>query len=363
MEDIIKDGSVVSYLGLKLQEVAALLGVAPQTISSYPNESEFLDKSQRVNKLYKALVTIGSERYLLSAKKLVEYSREKGIQIQDESVFLRTLSARDLYNNSSEIWFFSDNPTKIIDWDEFRSAVFTKNSVQRNEHKRVFSFFFRTIDGATKFSELLEREAFSALIDDNKMISYEPGCTGLIYNVYLYNIVTNLIPYGEDFIVTNPGSSCIIGQPMQPETFFWDGATYRKSAGLSLSILDEIRKLGIGVNHSPENFFPRGVILKRDIFFQDSPFTDPLIGKKGESTGGIIDKYGTLLDKYTDNEGLINKNFSKKTEFTPIAILVLKRLVGNSFNSYKDRIFTTISSELGDNTRRAVNQSESEQFW
>ncbi len=140
MEDIIKDGSVVSYLGLKLQEVAALLGVAPQTISSYTNESEFLDKSQRVNKLYKALVTIGSDRYLLSAKKLAEYSREKGIQIQDESVFLRTLSARDMYNNSSEIWFFSDNPTKIIDWDEFRSSVFTKNSVQRNEHKRVFSF-------------------------------------------------------------------------------------------------------------------------------------------------------------------------------------------------------------------------------
>ncbi len=150
---------------------------------------------------------------------------------------------------------------------------------------------------------------------------------------------------------------------MQPETFFWDGATYRKSAGLSLSILDEIRKLGIGVNHAPENFFPRGVMLKRDIFFQDSPFTDQLVGKKGESTGGIIDKSGALLDKYTDNESSINKNFSKKTEFTPIAILVLKRLVGNSFNSYKDRIFTTISSELGDNTRRTVNQSESEQFW
>jgi transcriptional regulator with XRE-family HTH domain len=363
MKDITKDGSVVSYLGLKLQEVAALLGVAPQTISSYPNESEFFEKSQRVNKLYKALVTIGSDRYLLSAKKLAEYSREKGIQIQDESAFLKSLPARDIYNNSSEIWFFSDNPTKIIDWEEFRSSVFTESSVKKNENKRVFSFFFRTIDGATKFSELLEREAFSVLIDNNNKILYEPGCTGLFYNVYLYNIVTNLFPYGEDFIITNPGSSCIIGQPMQPENFFWDGATYRKSAGLSLSIIDEIRKLGIGVNHAPENFFPRGVILKRNIFFQDSPFTDQLVGIKGESTGGIIDKSGTLLDKYTDDARLINKDFSKKTEFTPVAILVLKRLVGSSFNSYKNRIYNTISSEFGDNKGKSGNQSESEQFW
>lgn len=363
MKEIIKEESVVSRLGLKLQEVAALLGVTPQTISSYPNESEFFDKSQRVNKLYKALTTIGSDRYLLSAKKLVEYSREKGIKIQDDSVFLRTLSSEDAYNNYSEIWFFSDNPTKIIDWDNFRSSIFKKDLDQTKDYKRVFSFFFRTIDGATKFSELLEREAFSALIemDDDNNGHIVEGRHGLFYNAYIYNILTNLFPYGEDFIITNPGSAFIIGQPMQPEIFFWDGSTYRKSAGLSLSIIDEIRKLGIGVNHAYENFFPRGVLLKRDVFFQDSPFTDHLVGKKGERTGGIIDKSGMLFDKYSDNDKELNKNFSEKTEFIPIAILVLKRLIGTSFSSYRDRIKTTISKEFGN--QESSDKPTHEEFW
>ncbi len=358
-----EEDNFFSYIGLKVQEAAALLGVAPQTISSYSSDLEFLKKQQRIQRLHKALTTIGGDKYLLAAKKLSDYSRDNGIEIFDDIDFSRSLSADEIYKNSSEIWFFSDNPTKIISWDELKSSIFVKNISQKSDTKRIFSFFFRTIDGATRFSELLEREAFSPLIDENKRISYESGSVGLIYNVNIYNIVTNLVPYGEDFIITNPGSSCIISQPLQPEVFFWDGKNYRRSINSSLSLIEELRKLGIGINHATENFFPRGILLKRDVFFHDSPFTDPLVGKRGETAGGIIDKSGILLGKYNEAEKAINIDFSKKTEFIPIAILALKRLVGSSFSSYKDKVYKAISSELGENTRKILSTTESEQFW
>ena len=337
LEELLRGNDFYQYLGLRSQEVAALLGVSPQTISSYSVDD--MIKDNRLEKLYKALFFVGGDRYLMAAEKVFSLAAQLGIFIEYSTIENR-VEPHQLYS-SKELWFFSDNPMSIINQEVFFNSIFSR-SVKSSYQESIVSFFFRTIDGATRFAEELERKAFSPLIQDSRITNEK----GLIYNNYTYLIVLNIFPFGEDFVISNPGSICARSSGV-PSSFFYDGKSYVRTTTSPTMIIDEIRRLDIGTRYQPENFFPLGVKLTKDIFYHESVFTDPLIAIKGDHiAGGIIDYRNQISSKYEEKDKAINSSFSDKAGFIPIAILALKKIPGSSFSTHNNKIQRQIKSEL-----------------
>lgn len=351
--DYLDGNDFYQYIGIRAQEVAALIGISPQTLSSYSIDD--LTKDNKLERLYKALFYIGTDRYILAAKKVAFLADKAGIKIDYSSAETRIEPYR-IYNNK-EVWFFSDNPTSIIDENAFFDSIFSKERKQQYIGN-IFSFFFRTIDGATRFAEIIERKAISPIFSEGNNLNK----SGLIYNNYIYLIVTNIFPFGEDFIIINPGSLCARA-PGTPTSVFYDGNSYVMSTNSQSKIIDEVRSLDIGTRYQPENFFPLGVKLTRDIFCNDSVFTDPLIGVRSESiSGGILEKGSQMIfSSCTDEEKDKNRLFSEKAGFTPVAILALKKYPGSSFSTHKNKILNLILEESS--KKNVFDEKNTSSFW
>lgn len=349
--------------GLTQTQIAALLGVTPQSISKGMSTDgwSFFSKEKRAQRLYTALLAIGGDRYLLSAEQIKEMSLALGWGALDTAQE-KSIRPATLYAESDELWFVSDSPGSIIAWDELRSLIFgstAKDESGKLNHK-IIAFFTKTLEGADRWVEFLEREVLKpAVIDYKNSFNQKKQSAIQIeradqYNCYVFVIVTNTMPFSPDFVISNPGSRCtnVLGASSKSIAYHWNGNSYFPSGWRPTSFINICQTCDIGMSPVKSNFFPRGLILSKNVVDYHPEYTDGMILRSGDTHIESKEKGDTIGEKMAGGilETTLKKSetaiaFNLNNKFCPAFILTYKRRPGDRCK--KDgKIISDLQKEL-----------------
>ncbi|MBS0405063.1 MAG: hypothetical protein JSS17_01670 [Proteobacteria bacterium] len=357
----------LAWLDLTQAQIAALLAVSPQAISKGFREKgiDYLDEDNKAKSLYLTLTQIGGDRYSTAAsslKKLAIALDWKNIESSTEEI----TSPQDLYAYVDELWVLADNPSAILNWESLRAQIMTS---LRRTAERVVVFFTRTLEGAERWAEVLEREFARDAIQDGFL---EPEKTA-VANSYIYIIVTNALSFSQDHVIANPGSRCMgLGTTTRaPSVYFWNGNDYCRIATPNLDFIRLAQGLGLGTTSQKVNFFPRGMQLKSEVLEFKHAFIDALFAVRGPTTdedetdsgeglaGGV---FRTVMGRSSQTHV-----FNKRTKFTPVFILTYKRRPGDGMNKNPNRTIRILQDELARNSEARVDLDtrlqQSPDFW
>jgi hypothetical protein len=350
----------LEWLGLNQAQVAALLGLSAQAVSkgmSKGQDASFLARDGKAQKLYRALTAIGGERYLVAAARLKEAAIRNGWGALDSVA--AGVAARDLYLETKELWVFSDDPLKVVDWDALRDTyLYVKSPLAE---PRLLVFFTRTLEAADRCAEQLERDLIKPAINGAD-IDINGGAK---LGCYVYIVATNVFPYGMDFVIANPGSRCIGPATQNMTTLAWTGGSYAYSSGNCAELVAWAQQLDLGTSTVKEHFFPKGTILPKDKFDFRFRFMDGLIAVRGTEpersgptgegmAGGLLRTHRSTLDRSAeeqDNTKTLENN--KKMKFVPVFMQCYRRRPNESFSRVESRTLRVIRDEL-----RAANHPE-----
>jgi len=345
--------NLLQLLDLSQAQVAALLGVSPQAVSKwYKDEgNDFLSKDRRAQRL-------------ISAQKLKSAAKQFSWGMLIDS-YIQQITPRDLYESSDELWFVSDDPTKMIDWPSLENAIFLGD---RNDRQKVIVFLMKTLDGAESFAETLEREAIRPAIQGGQL--NKEKIRQFCANVYI--IVTNLTPYTNDFMISNPGSPCmgVVATTKPPCQYQWNYGNYSASNFTCGELIKFLHQYRLGAT-TKSNFFPLGKKLTPDMLNFPHAYSDALIAVAGESeqkdktaTGEAL--AGGML-KNLIRRDLPTQEFNKRTKFRAVFVLTYKRRPGDDSKktvSIAERIFRTeIATTEINNQGDATADRKSTSFW
>lgn len=327
------DQALLRTLDLSQVQIATLLGQSPQAVSKGLQQrgvDDYLGKDGRAQRLYQALMHIGGIAYVDCATRLRDEGRRRGWRGLDTEIPAQ-VSAGDLYASTDELWVFSDAPGSILDWDAMRRQLFGE---QVGDRPKVVVFFLRTLDAAERWAEVLERESVQPAtanwqIDPARIA--QPAA-------FIYLIVTNTLPYTQDFLLADPGSRCAehVGAARSPTVYQWGGSGYIAPRSQNLDFVRLARALDLGTNLLKANFFPRGLPLKPDVLEFRHTFLDGLIAIRGETqeeasaTGGERLAGGVLAPSLHTVRSESALAFNRRAKFTPVFILVYKRRPGDA---------------------------------
>ncbi len=330
--------SLLKWLDLSQSQVAALLGVTPQAVSKGIKEDgiKFFEKDQKAQRLYGALLFIGGDRFSLSAARLKDAAQQFNWG-NLEVAFHGQVSPAELYEDADELWVVSDSPEKVVDWNALTKVLFSEpmgdsGSPFGDRHK-VIVFFLSTIEGAERLSEAFEREMLNPAISNYKV---QPD-KALHINVYVFFVVTNLTPYAQDFLITNPGSQCmgVFASNKSPKVSYWNSGSYVRADYNAREFVKTVRHFELGTTAIKANFFPTGMKLPKEILdLGKSSFMDGLIAIRGKtededkSTVGDDMAGGIFRSMATRPESV--QLFNKHTKFCPLFLLAYKRKPGDS---------------------------------
>ncbi len=369
-EDASRDDLVeraLVWLDLTQAQMAALLAVSPQAISKGFREEgiDYLAKDNKAKPLYLTLTQIGGERYSVAASRLKELAIALGWGNVESSAEEIT-SPQDLYAFSDELWVLADNPSEILNWESLRSQIMTS---LRRATERVVVFFTRSLEGAERWAEVLEREFARDAIQDGRL---KPERTA-ITNSYIYIIVTNTLSFSQDHVIANPGSRCMgVGTATRAlSAYFWIGNGYCRIATPNLDFIRVAQGLGLGTTSQKVNFFPRGMQLGPENLDFKPTFIDAIIAVRGPTTDEDETESGERLAGGVFRTVMVRppktNAFNKRTKFTPVFILTYKRRPGDGMNKHPKRTIRILQDELDQNSVAGVDldtrPQQSPDFW
>lgn len=342
--------AALEWLGLTQVQIAALLAISPQAVSKGLREEglDYLARDNRVQPLHQALAHIGGDRYAEAAARLRDAARVLGWGSLDAPVE-EFISPRDLYSFAEELWVLADNPATVVHWNALRDQMIAAG-VQDNQ--KLIVFFTRTLEGAERWAELLEREfARDALLDDG--IDWDRAS---VASCNLYIIVTNALAFAQDHILIDPGSRCMgLSSTIRPALAYnLAGPNYTRIKSPNLDFIRICQSIGLGTSNLKSNFFPKGVLLRSEILDFRHVYIDGIIAARGpkheedESASGDLLAGGVL-------RGIAGRPpqtiaFNKRAKFTPLFLLTYKRRPGEGLNRNPKKSIRALQEEF-DRTR------------
>ncbi len=358
---------VLAWLDLTQAQMAALLSVSPQAISKGLRDEgiDYLARDNKAKPLNLTLTQIGGERYSAAASRLRELAAALGwgnVESNAEEV----TAPQDLYAFTDELWVLADNPSTVLNWESLRSQIMTP---MRPTAEKVIVFFTRSLEGAERWAEVLEREFARDAIQDGFL---DPEKTA-VANSYLYIIVTNALSFSQDHVLADPGSRCmgVDTTARAPSAYFWIGNGYCRIATPNLDFIRVVQGLGLGTTSQKVNFFPRGMQLKPEVLEFKHTFIDAIIAVRGPTTeedetdsgeglaGGVL--------RTTMGRPLQTSTFNRRTKFTPVFLLTYKRRPGDGMNKNPNRTIRILQDELARNSEARVDLDarlqQSPNFW
>lgn len=357
----------LGWLDLSQAQIAALLAVSPQAISKGFREEgvDYLARDNKAKPLYLTLTQIGGERYSAAASRLKELAIALAwgnIESNAEEI----TSPKDLYAFADELWILADNPSLILNWESLRSQIMTPF---RPAAEKVVVFFTRSLEGAERWAEVLEREFARDAIEDGFL---NPDKTA-VANSYLYIIVTNALSFSQDHVIADPGSRCmgVDTTARVSSAYFWIGNGYCRIPAPNLDFIRVAQGLGLGTTSQKVNFFPRGMQLRPEVLEFKHAFIDAIIAVRGPTTdedetdsgeglaGGVL---RTVMGRPPQTSV-----FNKRTKFTPVFLLTYKRRPGDGMNKNPNRTIRILQNELTRSSEVRVDLDtrlqQSPSFW
>lgn len=353
----------LEWLGLTQAQIAALLAVSPQAVSKgFRDEGlDYLAREQRVNPLYQTLVQIGGERYANSAARLNEVAQALGwgsLEAPSDNLVV----PRDLYAHAEELWFMADNPAALVDWDALRGHLI---SAERRELQKLVVFFTRTLEGAERWAEVLERElARTALLDGRLDMSRASTAAS-----YIYIITTNAMPFSQDHVLVNPGSRCmgLTSAARALGVYTFAGASYARLQATNVDFVRVSQAAGLGMSNLKVNFFPKGKMLRSDELDFPHVFMDGVIAARGatptedQSPGGDQLAGGFLRSTVRKSDNTIL--FNRQAKFTPLYLLTYKRKPGEGLNKNPNKAIRAFQEEFDRTRESAPEEARPQSFW
>lgn len=341
-------------LQLNQAQLAALLAVSPQAVSKGLRDEGVNYLRSKAKPLHQTLIQIGGERYAAVASALKELAGEFGwgsLESQAEGA----VPPQDLYLGAEELWVVSDSPAAVLSWEALRGLVMSPLGTTT---ERLVVFFVRTLEGAERWAEVLEREfARDAVVNG----TLEPERSA-VSNAYMYIVVSNALTYAQDHIIASPGSRCmgVDASARGPNVYSWIGSGYSRVTSPNLEFVRLAQDLGLGLASHKVNFFPLGQMLKSDIVEFRHVFMDGIIAVRGRSE---------FMEHADADEGLAGGvlssvvgraprtlAFNQKTKFNPVFLLTYKRRPGDGMNKSPSRTVRVLQEEL----LRGVHNQEGE---
>jgi transcriptional regulator with XRE-family HTH domain len=346
-------------------QVAALLGVSQQAVSKWKDEGpDSLGKQGRAQRLHQALTVIGSDRYTVSAARLKEMAARRNWGPVDATIPHMVLPAI-LYAEADELWFVADSPANIIDWDALRKVLFVEANPPA---QKVAAFFVKTLEGAERWAEVLERELIAPAAKGERV---QPE-RGALAACYIYIIVTNAVAYGGDLVIANAGSRCmgIAGSPRPMQAYSWTGSNYARAVTDTANFVTLAHQHRLGMGVLKEHFFPHGVPLTPEVLNFAHVFMDGMIAIRGllpdedKSLGGY-DMAGGVLGS-TLGRPDITLAFNKRAKFCPVFIQCYRRRPGERFSKSPNKIQRVVQDELDRKREQVMGlepPAQSGRFW
>lgn len=344
-EDLVR--AVLEWLGLTQAAVAALLAISPQSVSKSVREQglHFLGPPDRKSQsLYSALVRIGGDKYLLAASRLREVARVMGWG-HLHSPFDGLSQAGDVYASATEMWFVSDAPGASMDWGALRAQIVQPTATEAH---KVVVFLARTLEGAERWAEALEREFARPALAGGKLELENAAVSGC----YLFVLVCNALSFSQDYLITDPGSPCmgVATAAQAPAAYVWAGNAYATVEAPNLQVVSVLHGVGLGQSATKANFFPKGVPLKQDMLDFKFTFLDSLVAVRGptsdeDSTPAGDRLVGGVL-KSVANRAPQTLAFNRRSKFTPVCLLVYKRRPREGLNRNPSRSIRVLTAEL-----------------
>lgn len=340
---------VLAWLDITQAQMAALLAVSPQAISKGLREDglDYLAKDNKAKPLHQTLAQIGGDRYSVAASRLKEIGLALGwgnVESNAEEI----LPPQDLYAFAEEIWILADNPATVLNWEALRSQIM---SPARPNLEKILVFFFRSLEGAERWAEVLEREFARDAICDGRL---DPERTA-VANCYLYVIVTNTLAFSQDYVIADPGSRCmgVDTTARFPSAYFWSGNGYCKIASPNLDFIRVAQGIGLGTASQKVNFFPRGMPLRPDVLDFKHAFLDALIAVRGPTADEDATESGENLAGGIFRSVMARPAqtaaFNKRTKLVPVFLLTYKRRPGDGMNKNPNRTIRILQDELDRN--------------
>lgn len=355
-------------IDLTQAQVATLLGVSQQAVSKWKEEGpDTLGKQGRAQRLYQALTVIGGERYTVSAVRLKEMAARRSWGVVDATAANTVLPAT-LYAEADELWFVSDSPANVIDWDALRKVLFVEAN-QKAPGQKVVAFFVKTLEGAERWAEALERELIAPAATGEQV---QPGLSAKAA-CYIYIIATNTVSYGGDLVIANAGSRCmgVTGALRPMQAYSWTGSAYARAGAEVAGFVALAHQNRLGMGALKEHFFPHGTLLTSDILNFGHVFMDGMIAVRGprptddESVGGDNLAGGLLGNTVGRPEQTLA--FNKQAKFCPVFIQCYRRKPDEPFNKNPKRTLRIVQEELDRKREQAAGREapagQSAKFW
>ncbi len=346
----------LKWLDLSQSQVAALLAVTPQAVSKGIKEDgiEFFEK-EKAQRLYERLLFCGGDRYSLSAARLKDAAQKfkwGNLEAPYQEVdTVNKVSPAELYEDADELWVVSDAPEKVVDWDTLTNILFSEpvggRSSQFGDRHKVIVFFLSTIEGAERLSEAFEREMLKPAINDYRVQSDK----ALHINAYVFFVVTNLTPYAQDFLITNPGSQCmgVFASNKSPKVSYWNSGSYVRADFNAKGFVKIVHHNKLGMTAIKANFFPKGDKLTTDDLDLGKSFMDGFIAIRGLTAEEDLSKDGDNMAggifRSVVGRAENVSSFNKLAKFCPLFLLAYKRKPGDSVH-ISGRTATRIQAEL-----------------
>lgn len=324
--------SVLEWLGLSQVQIAALLAISPQALSKGLRDEglDYLARENRIQPLHQALAHIGGDRYSEAASRLREVARALGLGSL-EALAEEFITPGDLYAISDEMWVLADNPAAVVNWNALRDHLI---STVGQDNQKMVVFFTRTLEGAERWAEVLEREfARDALMDHG--IDWGRASVAACH---LYIVVTNTLTFSQEHVLINPGSRCMgmSSAVRPPSAYNFTGSSYTRIQSPNLDFIRTCHATGFGASNLKVNFFPKGMLLKSDMLDFRHVFIDGIIAARGPTQEEDGTEGGDLLSGgvLKNSAGRVSQTlaFNKRAKFTPLFLLTYKRRPGEGLN-------------------------------